>query len=157
MAMNACAGRELSTACSEFSSNPSRQTCVFLGQRQIYSNHSTIALRITGTSWSGRRFFGLRDGADPGGCFRNLDSKERTDDEARLGSDGPQSLRIGHAERVLPERNIYEISSRLAFTHTGTNSWKLPYFDIFYGDRSKKASLQHNSGVIAIEDTICCL
>jgi hypothetical protein len=38
----------------------------FLWQGQIYSSLSTIALRITGTSWSGRRFFGLRDGAGPG-------------------------------------------------------------------------------------------
>jgi len=38
----------------------------FLWQGQSYSSLSTIALRITGTSWSGRRFFGLRDGADPG-------------------------------------------------------------------------------------------
>jgi Protein of unknown function (DUF2924) len=38
----------------------------FLWQGQIYTSLSTIALKITGTSWSGRRFFGLRDGADPG-------------------------------------------------------------------------------------------
>jgi Protein of unknown function (DUF2924) len=29
-------------------------------QGQIYSSLSTIALRITGTTWSGRRFFSLR-------------------------------------------------------------------------------------------------
>ena len=38
----------------------------FLWQGQAYTSLSTIALRITGTSWSGRRFFGLRDGGDPG-------------------------------------------------------------------------------------------
>jgi hypothetical protein len=38
----------------------------FLWQGQVYASLSTIALRITGTSWSGRRFFGLRDGGDPG-------------------------------------------------------------------------------------------
>ena len=38
----------------------------FLWQGQVYTSLSTIALKITGTSWSGRRFFGLRDGGDPG-------------------------------------------------------------------------------------------
>jgi hypothetical protein len=38
----------------------------FLWQGQTYTSLSTIALRITGTSWSGRRFFGLRDAADSG-------------------------------------------------------------------------------------------
>jgi hypothetical protein len=38
----------------------------FLWQEETYSSLSTIALRITGTSWSVRRFFGLQDGADPG-------------------------------------------------------------------------------------------
>jgi len=37
----------------------------FLWQGEIYSSLSTIALRITGTSLSGLRFLGLRDGADP--------------------------------------------------------------------------------------------
>jgi Protein of unknown function (DUF2924) len=37
----------------------------FLWQGQIYASLSTIALRITGTSWSGRRFFGLQDSACP--------------------------------------------------------------------------------------------
>jgi hypothetical protein len=38
----------------------------FLWQGQIFSSLSAIALRITGTSRSGRRFFGLCDGADAG-------------------------------------------------------------------------------------------
>jgi hypothetical protein len=36
-----------------------------LWQGQIYSSLSTIALIITGTSWNGPRFFGLRGGVDP--------------------------------------------------------------------------------------------
>jgi hypothetical protein len=38
----------------------------FLWQGQAYTSLSTMVLRITGTSWSGRRFCGLRDGGDPG-------------------------------------------------------------------------------------------
>jgi hypothetical protein len=33
----------------------------FCWQGKTYSSLSTIALRITGTSWNGPRFFGLRD------------------------------------------------------------------------------------------------
>jgi hypothetical protein len=38
----------------------------FLWQGQVYASLSAVALKITGTSWSGRRFFGLCDGADAG-------------------------------------------------------------------------------------------
>jgi hypothetical protein len=38
----------------------------FLWQEQTYTSLSTIALRITGTSWSGRRFFGLDPGPSSG-------------------------------------------------------------------------------------------
>jgi hypothetical protein len=38
----------------------------FLWQGQVYASLSTIALRITGTSWSGPRFFGLRGGGESG-------------------------------------------------------------------------------------------
>ena len=42
----------------------------FLWQGQVYASLSAVALKITGTSWSGRRFFGLRDGTDPGPSSR---------------------------------------------------------------------------------------
>jgi hypothetical protein len=37
----------------------------FCWQGQVYASLSTIARKITGTSWNGPRFFGLRGAAEP--------------------------------------------------------------------------------------------
>ncbi len=69
----------------------------FLWQGQIYSSLSTIALRITGTSWSGPRFFGLRDGRDPrpsSGAARGFRSEVQRVYEKRIWTSLPSSLRI---------------------------------------------------------------
>jgi Protein of unknown function (DUF2924) len=68
----------------------------FLWQGQIYSSLSTIALRITGTSWSGRRFFGLRDGADPGSTSRAAREpalRKKPPARSRLVKSGPSAVR----------------------------------------------------------------
>jgi hypothetical protein len=67
----------------------------FLWQEEIYSSLSTIALRITGTSWSGRRFFGLRDGADPGptsGAAREPALRKKPPARSRLVKSGPSAV-----------------------------------------------------------------
>ena len=67
----------------------------FLWQGQSYSSLSTIALKITGTSWSGRRFFGLRDGADPGpspGAAREPSPTKKPRARSRFGKSGPSAV-----------------------------------------------------------------
>jgi hypothetical protein len=67
----------------------------FLWQGQVYASLSTIALRITGTSWSGRRFFGLRDGADPGpssGAARAPSLTKKPPARSRLVRSGPSAV-----------------------------------------------------------------
>ncbi len=67
----------------------------FLWQGQIFSSLSAIALRITGTSWSGRRFFGLRDGADPGpsaGAAREASLTKKPPARSRLVKSGPSTV-----------------------------------------------------------------
>jgi hypothetical protein len=67
----------------------------FLWQGQVYASLSAIALRITGTSWSGRRFFGLRDGADPGpssGAARAPSLTKKPPARSRLVRSGPSAV-----------------------------------------------------------------
>jgi hypothetical protein len=67
----------------------------FLWQGQNYTSLSAIALRITGTSWSGRRFFGLRDGAEPGtssGAAREPSPGNKPRARFRLAKSGPSAV-----------------------------------------------------------------
>jgi Protein of unknown function (DUF2924) len=76
----------------------------FCWQKQVYSSLSTIALRITGTSWSGRRFFGLRDGADPGpssGATREPSPTKKPRGRPRLGKSSPSAV-PGHTAADAP-------------------------------------------------------
>jgi hypothetical protein len=61
----------------------------FCWQGKTYSSLSTVALKITGTSWNGRRFFGLSDAEEvPLNTFAN--SRARTP-ISRSSTDAPPS------------------------------------------------------------------
>jgi Protein of unknown function (DUF2924) len=64
----------------------------FLWQGQIFSSLSAIALRITDTSWSGRRFFGLRDGANPGPSSGEPTLRKKPCARSRFGKSGPSAV-----------------------------------------------------------------
>ena len=49
----------------------------FCWQGKTYSSLSTIALRITGTSWNGSRFFGLRDAEEAPRTRLPIPTRER--------------------------------------------------------------------------------
>lgn len=64
----------------------------FRWKGQVYTSLSAIALKITGTSWSGRRFFGLRDGTDAGpspGSVKEPDPPKKPRARSRLVKSGP--------------------------------------------------------------------
>ena len=72
----------------------------FLWQGQTYTSLSTIALKVTGTSWSGRRFFGLRGGADPGpssGAVCEPSPRKKPRARSRLVKSGPPAVPSGTA------------------------------------------------------------
>jgi Protein of unknown function (DUF2924) len=67
----------------------------FLWQGQVYASLSAVALKITGTSWSGRRFFGLCDGADAGpssGAGREPSPTKKPCARSRFGKSGPSAI-----------------------------------------------------------------
>lgn len=60
----------------------------FCWQGQVYSSLSTIARRITGTSWNGPRFFGLR-----GAQVRELDQDARSSPEVASAAAGSTAVK----------------------------------------------------------------
>lgn len=62
----------------------------FLWEGQTYRSLSTIARKITGTTWNGPRFFGLRSKSESD----SSDAKEQTPADKQLVSPGARSARI---------------------------------------------------------------
>jgi Protein of unknown function (DUF2924) len=88
----------------------------FLWQGQVYASLSTIALKITGTSWSGRRFFGLRDGADPGpssGAAHAPSPMKKPPARSRLVRSGPSAV---------PGRTVADAAAAAAPSHVPSPS-----------------------------------
>jgi hypothetical protein len=108
----------------------------FLWQGQIYTSLSTIALKITGTSWSGRRFFGLQAGADPGpasGAARAPSLTKKPPARSRLVRSGPSAV----AGRRLPTPPLRPRSPTLAPRARSNIRWAG-----HEGERSKTPTLR---------------
>ncbi|HZZ25330.1 MAG TPA: DUF2924 domain-containing protein [Roseiarcus sp.] len=74
----------------------------FCWQGTVYASLSTIARKITSTSWNGPRFFGLR-GGDPAPSTAEGREPAQPRKKALVGSKSVQSCPSAPAERVVAD------------------------------------------------------
>ncbi len=85
----------------------------FCWQGKVYASLSTIARKITGTSWNGPRFFGLR-GGEPAPSTATARESAQPRKKALVGSKSIQSNPSAAAERVVADAGGATAAPRFA-------------------------------------------
>jgi hypothetical protein len=96
----------------------------FCWQGKVYASLSIIARKITGTSWNGPRFFGLRDG-EPAPSSAEAREPAQPRKKTIVGSKSIQSGPSTAAERVAIDTVVTSRASRFAssVSASGTLGW----------------------------------